>query len=84
MKKIDPAIKRITDRVAAHVMDVARERGDKALPFRVLARMNDVPLDGDMGTMLRAINDIWESECLGEWPADFPAPSTMPDTALWN
>jgi hypothetical protein len=46
--------------------------------------MNDVPLDGDIGAMVRAINEIWESECLGEWPADFPAPSTASDRALWN
>jgi hypothetical protein len=82
--RVDPAIKKITDRVAAHVMEVSRERGDKALPFRVLARMNDIPLNGDLGAMLWAINKVWEDECLGEWPADFPAPATLPDKALWN
>jgi hypothetical protein len=65
-------------------MQVARERGDSALPFRVLERMNAIPLDGDLGAMLLAINKLWGDECLGEWPADFPAPSTLPEKALWN
>jgi hypothetical protein len=86
MKKPDvaPAIRKICDRLAAHVIKVSRERGDSALPYRVFARLNDVPLDGDLGAMLQAINKLWEDEMLGERPADFLAPSTASDRALWN
>jgi len=81
---IHPEIKQLCDRLARHVMSIARERNDRELALRFLTRLQGVPVDGDLHTILHGISTAWEDECLGEWPSDCPGPASDPAKALMN
>jgi hypothetical protein len=81
---IHPEIRALCNRLARHVMSIARERNDKDLAMRFLTRLQQVPVDGDLKQILRGISTAWEDECLGEWPSDCPGPAGEPANALMN
>lgn len=84
-KPIPPEILAVSRSLARHITRLALERGDEHLQRRVLDRLNnEVPLGSNMDTWLQTMNRIWEDECLGEWPSDFPQVPGSPDKSKWN